>query len=112
MFKLKEKNKLCRKYMQDIWGNMILKKKLNKVLIYLLKLKHEKLLRYKPRYLDIKIARPLKRRRARSRFCKNLDLIKFTELAHHQHFQKSDYLEFKEQTRVLIESWAIKGDFK
>jgi hypothetical protein len=43
---------------------------------------------------------------------KNLDLIKFTELAHHQHFQKSDYLEFKEQTRVLIESWAIKGDFK
>lgn len=82
MFKLKEKNKLCRKYMQDIWGNMILKKKLNKVLIYLLKLKHEKLLRYKPRYLDIKIARPLKRRRARSRFCKNLDLIKKLSFYH------------------------------
>ena len=29
MFKLKEKNKLCRKYMQDIWGNFIRKKKIN-----------------------------------------------------------------------------------
>lgn len=58
------------------------KKKLNKVVIYLLKLKQEKILRFKPRFLDIKIARPLKRRRARSRFCKNLDLIKKLSFYH------------------------------
>lgn len=42
----------------------------------------------------------------------NLDLIKFTELNYHQHFQNGDYLEFKDQARNLIETWAIKGDFK
>ena len=42
MFKLKEKNKLCRKYTQDIFGYLIQKKKINKVIIYLLKLKKEK----------------------------------------------------------------------
>lgn len=26
MFKLKEQNKICRKYSQDIWGNIIKKK--------------------------------------------------------------------------------------
>lgn len=76
MFKLKEKNKLCRKYMQDIWGNFIRKKKINKVIIYLLKLKQEKRLRYKPFVLDIKSSRPLARRKVRTRFCKNLDTIK------------------------------------
>jgi len=40
----------------------------------------------------------------------NLDIIKFTELNHHQHFQKGDYLEFKDQARTLVESWAIKGE--
>ena len=40
----------------------------------------------------------------------NLDLIKFTELPYHQHFQKSDHLEFKEISKTLIETWAMKGD--
>ena len=39
-----------------------------------------------------------------------LDLIKFTELTHHQHFQKGDYFEFKEIARSLIESWSLKGE--
>ena len=30
MFKIKEKNKICRKYSQDIWGNLIKKKKIKK----------------------------------------------------------------------------------
>lgn len=42
----------------------------------------------------------------------NLDLIKFTDYEHHQHFQKGDYFEFKEHARALIESWAAKGETK
>ncbi len=42
----------------------------------------------------------------------NLDLIKFTKLSHHEHFQKADYLEFKEHARTLIEAWVFKGDSK
>lgn len=76
MFKLKEKNKLCRKYTQDIFGNLIKKKKINKVIIYLIKLKREKWERFKPFYLDINVPKPLKRRKSRSRFCKNLDTLK------------------------------------
>jgi ribosomal protein S4 len=76
MFKLKEKNKLCRKYTQDIFGNLIKKKKINKVIIYLLKLKKEKWERFKPFYLDINVPKPLKRRKSRTRFCKNLDILK------------------------------------
>lgn len=76
MFKLKEKNKLCRKYTQDIFGYLIKKKKINKVIIYLLKLKKEKWERFKPFFLDINVPKPLKRRKSRSRFCKNLDTLK------------------------------------
>lgn len=76
MFKLKEKNKLCRKYTQDIFGYLIQKKKINKVIIYLLKLKKEKWERFKPFFLDINVPKPLKRRKSRSRFCKNLDTLK------------------------------------
>ena len=38
----------------------------------------------------------------------NLDLIKFTKMSHHEQFQKSDYAEFKNQAKLLIETWAIK----
>lgn len=76
MFKLKAKNKVCRKYIQDIWGNLLRKKKITNVIIYLLKLKKEKKLRYRPFFLDIKEPRPLKKRSIRSRFSKNLDTIK------------------------------------
>jgi ribosomal protein S4 len=76
MFKIKEKNKICRKYSQDIWGNLINKKKINKVIQYLLQLKKEKWLRAQPFMLNIKVKKPLKQRQARSRFCKNLDTIK------------------------------------
>ena len=47
-------------------------------------------------------------RNIRSLF-QNLDLIKFTELEHHEHFQKNDFLEFREKAKSLIETWAIKG---
>ena len=40
----------------------------------------------------------------------NLDIIKFTEISHHQQYQKTDYLEFKEIAKKLIESWAARGD--
>jgi len=40
----------------------------------------------------------------------NLDTIKFTESAHHEHFQKADYLEFKSHAKTLVEAWALKGD--
>lgn len=76
MFKLKEKNKLCRKYTQDIFGYLIKKRKINKVLTYLIKLKKEKWQKFKPFYLDINAPRPLKKRRSRTRFCKNLDILK------------------------------------
>jgi len=76
MFKLKEKNKICRKYSQDIWGNLIRKKKNSKVIQYILQLKKEKWLKYKPFFLDITAKKPLKRRKVRSRFSKNLDTIK------------------------------------
>lgn len=76
MFKIKEKNKICRKYSQDIWGNLIKKKKINKVVKYLLQLKQEKWLRIQPFVLNITSKKPLKQRRPRSRFCKNLDTIK------------------------------------
>jgi small subunit ribosomal protein S4 len=82
MFKVKAKNKICRKYLQDIWGNLIRKKKITNVVIYLLKLKQEKGLRYKPFFLDVKIAKPLKKRKSRSRFSKNLDTIKKLSFFH------------------------------
>jgi len=40
----------------------------------------------------------------------SLDLIKFTVLSHHQHFQKGDYYEFRDLTKELIEAWSLKGD--
>lgn len=76
MFKLKEKNKICRKYTQDIFGYLIKKKKINKVLIYLINLKRENLERFKPFFLDITVSKPLKRRKPRSIYCKNLDTLK------------------------------------
>ena len=76
MFKVKKKNKICRKYSQDIWGILIKRKKFTKVVKYLLQLKKEKWLKYKPFFLDITAKKPLKQRRVRSRFGKNLDTLK------------------------------------
>ena len=76
MFKLKKKNKLCRKYAQDIWGLFIKQRKPNKVVEYLVNLKKQYRSRKNPFFLDITAPIPLKQRRVYSRFSKNLDTLK------------------------------------
>jgi hypothetical protein len=36
----------------------------------------------------------------------DLDIIKFTEQIHHQHFQKSDFLTFKDQSSMIVNRWS------
>ncbi len=40
---------------------------------------------------------------------RDLDLIKFTDYIHHSRFQKSDYLNFKDSAKSIIDTWTIKG---